>query len=86
MCTVPCSGNEADTMSQFVPVPNASLAMHLDSLAAKYPIQKFENQILGFIQNVAEFPEPPILTQLEHGKLEGLTVEETDAFKRRCGI
>lgn len=58
----------------------------LQYLAVNHPIDKFEISIMSFLRTVMDFPQPPVLSQLEKGKLEGLTPKQTRAFMMRCGV
>lgn len=42
--------------------------------------------MLSFLAALSQSVLPPVLVQLEQGKLDGFTVEETKAVKRRVGL
>jgi len=67
------------------PPNGVSLIDHLENLAAKYTITDFEDKVLGFLEMLQYSQAMPILSQVERGKVDGLTVAETDALKRRIG-
>ncbi|PGG97838.1 hypothetical protein AJ79_09074 [Helicocarpus griseus UAMH5409] len=50
------------------------------------PFIQFEEIVLEWLQELLEMQGTPILQQLEAGKLDGLTEEETVAFMERVGI
>ncbi|KAK2794974.1 hypothetical protein FQN52_006853 [Onygenales sp. PD_12] len=55
-------------------------------LDKKSPLTQFEDSILVWLEGVLRLQNTPILAQLEEGNLDGLTVEETEAFMDRVGI
>ncbi|KAK4984418.1 hypothetical protein LTR66_008511 [Elasticomyces elasticus] len=59
---------------------------HLDELALHFPIADFEDRIVSFLEALLKSMPTPILTQLEAGKLDGLTQQETDDFLQRVGL
>jgi hypothetical protein len=67
------------------PPNDVLLANHLESLAEKYTITDFEDKLLGFLEMLQYSQAMPILSQVEQGKVDGLTVAETEALKRRIG-
>ena len=73
------------TIHQLTPPHGVSLADHLENLAAKYTITNFEDKLLGFLEMMQYSQAMPILSQVERGKLDGLTVADTEALKRRIG-
>ncbi|EEH23384.1 hypothetical protein PABG_05595 [Paracoccidioides brasiliensis Pb03] len=52
----------------------------------KYPFILFEERILKWLIQLLELQDSSILMQLEEGKLEGLTVEETEEFMNKVGV
>ncbi|RMZ11970.1 hypothetical protein D0862_02799 [Hortaea werneckii] len=62
------------------------LISRLESTATQHPIVKFESDILGFLHALSESIDHPVLVQLEAGKLNGMSTEETTAFIKSCGF
>ena len=58
----------------------------LEKVAQKFPMHKFEVQLLNFLRGLQGSSERPVLAQLESGKLEGSSTEETEQFMKRCGL
>ena len=52
----------------------------------EFPLLHLEEVILELLSSLLSMLDTPILMQLEAGKLYGLTVTETEAFKDRIGI
>jgi hypothetical protein len=62
------------------------IVSHLTRLASEYPLSETEEKIESLLRNMAACTPQPILSQLEHGKLEGMSREETTEFVRSCGL
>ncbi|KAI9707266.1 MAG: hypothetical protein M1836_000226 [Candelina mexicana] len=75
-----------DHMRALIPDPGVDLATHLADVSTRFPLDGFEDKILNFLQASLASQPVPILTQLELGKLEGMSREKTEALKRRVGI
>lgn len=73
------------TIHQITPPNGVSLVDHLENLAAKNPITDFEDKLLEFLETLQYSQAMPILSQVERGKVDGLTVADTEALKRRIG-
>ena len=58
----------------------------LENIAAKFPIDKFESSILGYLGALSRSVSEPVLLQLESGKLDGMTEQETQDFVSGCGV
>jgi len=59
---------------------------HFQRLLTEFPLLHLEELILESLSSLLSMLDTPILMQLEAGKLDGLTVTETEAFKDRIGI
>ncbi|KAG5287104.1 hypothetical protein I7I48_02954 [Histoplasma ohiense] len=58
----------------------------IGEILEKCPFIRFEEYVMEWLVSLLRFQKSPILMQLEEGKLEGLTLEETAAFMSRVGI
>jgi hypothetical protein len=66
---------------QLTPPPGESVRAHFEGLADRFPLGHFEARVVEFLQHMLEsFPRPWIV-QLEDGKLDFLSEEETTALK-----
>lgn len=59
---------------------------HLRGIAQEFPLLRFEDATLHMLERLLNLLDKPILTQLEEGKLEGLSESETTEFKERVGF
>lgn len=59
---------------------------HLHEITKRFPLLRFEDAILDILELLLNLLHKPILTQLEEGKLEGLSESETTKFKERVGF
>jgi len=59
---------------------------HFQHLLTEFPLLHLEEVILESLSSFLSMLDTPILMQLEAGKLDGLTVTETETFKDRIGI
>lgn len=64
----------------------ADLIPHLETVAAAFSIIGFEQSVLEFLSALSKSIPEPVLVQLESGKLDGMTEEETQGFLAACGI
>jgi hypothetical protein len=64
----------------------SDLVPHLETVAAAFSITEFEESVLDFLSALSKSIPEPVLTQLESGKLDGMTEEETQGFLVDCGI
>ena len=64
----------------------SDLVAHLETVAAAFSITEFEMSILEFLEALSKSIREPVLAQLESGKLDGMTEEETQGFLANCGI
>ncbi|KAK5716790.1 hypothetical protein LTR15_009683 [Elasticomyces elasticus] len=58
----------------------------LEMAAARHPLDKFEANVLGFLDALSKSIPVPVLVQLENGQLTGMTRQETQDFVRNCGF
>jgi hypothetical protein len=73
-------------ISQLAHTNGEFLTPHLESVADRYPIDAFEEKVLQLLAGLAASLPSPILTQLERGTLDGMSVAETEAFLGECGL
>lgn len=59
---------------------------HFRHLLTEFPLLHFDEMILELLSGLLKMLNTPVLMQLEAGKLDGLTVTETEAFKDRIGV
>ena len=64
----------------------SDLVPHLETVAAAFSITEFEESVLDFLSALSKSIPEPVLTQLESGKLDGMTEDETKGFLADCGI
>jgi hypothetical protein len=69
--------------SDALPPPDR-LAARLAKISKRYPVQKFEEQLMAFMKAMWEFCRKPLLLQIQEGKVEGMTAEEFEEFKRNA--
>ncbi|KAJ5510869.1 hypothetical protein N7453_002972 [Penicillium expansum] len=50
------------------------------------PLQLLQHRYVDFFEDLMEVLDAPLLLQLEHGQLEGLTREETQRVRDYCGL
>ncbi|KAI7385021.1 hypothetical protein KC336_g18066, partial [Hortaea werneckii] len=62
------------------------LISRLENTATQHPIFQFESDVLGFLHALSESIERPVLVQLEAGRLDGMSTEETTEFIKGCGL
>ncbi|EEQ91374.1 uncharacterized protein BDCG_06494 [Blastomyces dermatitidis ER-3] len=58
----------------------------IGEILEKCPFIRFEEYVMEWLAALLKFQNMPILVQLEDGKLEGLTLQETAALMDRVGI
>lgn len=58
----------------------------LETVAIEFPIGPFEASILDFLDALSKSIPKPLLVQLESGKLDGMSEEETQDFLKDCGV
>lgn len=67
-------------------IRDENIAVHFETLAAKYPVHSFEQSVLDFLEALSSSLPQPMLTQIENGKLDGMSEHETHEFLVGCGI
>lgn len=68
------------------PPPGVQPKIHIEDMSNKFPLFQFEGVVIDFLFNLMKKLDPPVLVQLERGKLRGMTGLETRQLKRRVGI
>ena len=58
---------------------------HLESVAKKHSIGAFETSMLSFLSALANSIAKPVIIQLENGRLDGMTEQQTRDFLTGCG-
>lgn len=56
---------------------------HLEHVSNRFPLFRFEEIAIGFLSDLMKILDPPVLLQLERGKLNGMTRAETQELKER---
>ncbi|KAJ5114591.1 hypothetical protein NUU61_000350 [Penicillium alfredii] len=73
--------------SSDLPLPGRpSAPERQDALAQKFPLFEFKNLVIEFLRDLMTTLDPPILIQLERGKLGSLSRAETQQLKARIGL
>lgn len=62
------------------------LVEHLMVLATHLPADRTEASIVDYLGDMSKAIPAPVLVQLEHGRLDGLSEEETSDFLKECGL
>ncbi|KAE8362969.1 hypothetical protein BDV27DRAFT_130642 [Aspergillus caelatus] len=75
-----------DCMSYLQPPDGTSVNVHMRTISAKFPINKFKCAVFDTLVKIMKVLEPPILIQLERGQLWGLSRAETKQLKDRVGL
>lgn len=55
-----------------------------EQLDALFPLSELESEFIGFVEDFMNVLDAPILLQLEQGKLDGWTREETQQMREDC--
>ncbi|TQB69900.1 hypothetical protein MPDQ_001261 [Monascus purpureus] len=63
-----------------------SLYTHLENLSKEFSMFQLEGIVIEFLVELVRMLKPPVLIQLERGKLEGLSYAETLMFKGQAGL
>lgn len=74
-----------EDMARAGPHGNA-FTSHLEAVANAHPPAAFESTLLDFLQAMSKSLPTPVLIQLENGKLDGMTEQETQEFLMECGV
>lgn len=78
-------GHHAMRMSKDA-AATANALTELERVATHHPIDAFETSILKFLEALSLSTANPVLAQLERGKLDGMSREETYEFLAQCGV
>lgn len=62
------------------------LAHHLIQIAAAYPVQSFERDLMNFLQTLHDGVSLPRLLQVEDGQIDGLTAAQSIELLKRAQI
>ena len=68
------------------PAIKAEIVDHLENLAAQHPIATFEALLLKFLAALSKSIPAPVLVQLQHGHLDGMSELETKEFLADCHL
>lgn len=69
------------------PMERAKLLQeHFLNISQEFPVDHIEQQLLQFLASLSEALPEPILTQVEHGQIDGMTESETEVLLHKCGI
>ncbi|KAL5361883.1 hypothetical protein BJX96DRAFT_90789 [Aspergillus floccosus] len=72
--------------SYFEPPPGTSLDAHIKRISTNLTPGKLRQELFNTLLDIMKMQDPPILIQLERGKLAGLSRAETQQLKERAGI
>jgi len=67
-------------------ISDASAFNRAQSVALKYPLLEFKAIVGTFLRDLMATLDAPILIQVERGRLDGLSPEETQRLKARVGL
>ncbi len=74
-------------MRALKPGPGVSLHEHLKALVAhNLPLSTFEDTVMTFLERLLSAYPKPSLVQLEAGKVDGLSEEQTRTLQRKVGF
>ncbi|KAE8349070.1 hypothetical protein BDV28DRAFT_160809 [Aspergillus coremiiformis] len=73
-------------LSDLQPPKKTPARVHWNTVSAKFPLQQFECAVFDVLIDIMMVLEPPVLVQLERGKLWGLSCAETKQLKDRVGL
>ncbi|KAL8719866.1 MAG: hypothetical protein Q9225_003191 [Loekoesia sp. 1 TL-2023] len=69
------------------PPPGTSLTAHLEAIVSSgLSISAFKEKVSEFLVGLLSAHQPPLLTQLERGKVQGLSRKSTAALKTQAGF
>ncbi|RAL08430.1 uncharacterized protein BO97DRAFT_398179 [Aspergillus homomorphus CBS 101889] len=80
------SKGKRDYLKYFQPSCDLPLEVHIQSMSNKLPTAQLVSAVFDFLIDLMKSLNPPVLLQLERGKLDGLTREETRRLKDKIGI
>lgn len=73
-------------MKYLKPQTGVSLNSHLENISKDFSIFQLEGMIIDFLVDLMAMLEPPVLIQLERGKLDGFSHAETLMLKDQVGL
>jgi len=71
---------------QILPEDRSSLRAHLEELCRSLPLFRFEERVLAYVEALLDCGQKPILIQLERGKLDNLSEDETAKLLAFTGL
>ncbi|GES65590.1 protein-L-isoaspartate O-methyltransferase [Aspergillus terreus] len=72
--------------SYFEPPPDTPLDAHIRRISTNLTPARLRQELFNTLLDIMKTQDPPILVQLERGKLAGLSRAETQQLKERAGI
>jgi hypothetical protein len=70
-----------------IPAPHGTAGpVSQEELDELFPLWSLESEFVGFVEDLMEVLDAPLLVQLEQGRLEGFTREETQRIREYCLI
>lgn len=74
-------------LATLISVKGGELIPHLLQISFDHPIADVDRSITRFLRSLAKAIPEPVLAQLERGKLDGMSEQETQKFMRdECGL
>ncbi|KIW02783.1 uncharacterized protein PV09_05845 [Verruconis gallopava] len=73
-------------MDLLKPKANVDLAKQLKSLTRRYPLERFEERVLRFLEAMQLSQDPPLLAQLETGNVPGLSKRQVEELRQRIRL
>jgi hypothetical protein len=71
---------------QLKPKPNVDLAKQLKALTRRFPLDRFEESVLRFLEAMQLSQDPPLLAQLETGKVAGMSKRQVEELRQRVRV
>ncbi|KAA8645528.1 hypothetical protein EYZ11_009097 [Aspergillus tanneri] len=69
-----------------LPPMGISLAAHIEALSERTPLRYLNDAMFDLLTRIIKSLEPPVLVQLERGRLAGLSRAETQQLKDKVGF
>ena len=73
-------------LEQLKPKTHVDLAKQLRALTRKFPIDRFEERILRFLEAMQLSLDSPLLAQLESGTVEGMSRKQVEELRQRIRL
>lgn len=77
---------KASHIAELAHSDSETLRQHLEDVAYAYPIAEFEETVLQLLAGLAASSPEPVFSQLEKGRLDGMSPAETQEFLRDYGL